>query len=611
MVATQPCSAYNVPEHALKYKVNEARVDVEWHDEWVSKYGENLPEELPPQQNWQHPLLSGRYAGTMHEDSQASDVSDFRGPIPNNARVTYFHVLEKGKRLTGMAPVYTFLDDQTLLSISFGRDSATLMVVDITDEPKILDQVDIPGRGSKMKDLMKKEARMAVFRDTSGGAYSYLNAKGYMYVPGADNTIMRIPIRDRKIQRDEMKYLNLAHQVATGTITEAILEKKPKDNKLTAILPDPSGKIWFTSKFGIIGVIDEEVRTEEGCPTIYATAVQTFASEAKLRRLFDPLPEGGEEFIQKMNQQLGPGQDLDDFAELRDEFRRIFLEGREGLAEQIQNSFSVGQDGVYVVSNLALYKLRFNDERKEIELDPTWASAYATGNLIYDNDFQIKPGHLNDGSGTTPTLVGNRHVVIVDNAPGQLHLMAYSQKDGSLVSKVPIFEPGAGAVENSVVAYEDHLIVGNTYGYVDPFAENPTPGGIHRIDFDQESGEYVKLEGWPATGHLDAKTATPKLSTPNGLIYVYNRDVEREGHHDWQLTALDFRTGLRVFRIKGYFEKGEFGDNVNVFVKRGSLGKKDYDRKVFNNLWGTFTFGPDNAIYLGAYRGFVRIMSDQ
>ncbi|MBT8450329.1 MAG: hypothetical protein KJO40_00040, partial [Deltaproteobacteria bacterium] len=95
------------------------------------------------------------------------------------------------------------------------------------------------------------------------------------------------------------------------------------------------------------------------------------------------------------------------------------------------------------------------------------------------------------------------------------------------------------------------------------------------------------------------------------LIYVYNRDVEREGHHDWQLTALDFRTGLRVFRIKGYFEKGEFGDNVNVFVKRGSLGKKDYDRKVFNNLWGTFTFGPDNAIYLGAYRGFVRIMSDQ
>jgi len=36
----------------------------------------------------------------------------------------------------------------------------------------------------------------------------------------------------------------------------------------------------------------------------------------------------------------------------------------------------------------------------------------------------------------------------------------------------------------------------------------------------------------------------------------------------------------------------------------------NYDRKVFNNIWGTFTFGPDNTVYLGAYRGFLRFWSD-
>ena len=140
--------------------------------------------------------------------------------------------------------------------------------------------------------------------------------------------------------------------------------------------------------------------------------------------------------------------------------------------------------------------------------------------MIYDNDHKIKPGHLNDGSGTTPTLVGDEHVVIVDNAPEQVNLLAFSQKDGTLISKIPLFEPGKGAVENSVVAYGNHLVVGNTYGYVDPFVENSTAGGIMRIDFDEESGTYEPVEGWPATGHFDAKTATPKLSTSRGLISV-------------------------------------------------------------------------------------------
>jgi len=468
--ADEPCSTYSVGDKGFKFKPQLANVEVKWFEEWTSRYGETLPESLPPQENWQHPILSNRYAGTMHEDSFASDVSHFPGPIPANAKVGYFHVLEKGKHLSGMAPLYTFLDDETVVTISFGRDAATLIVIDISGPPpRVLDSVKIPGRGNKMREVAGTKGRIAVFRDTSGGAYSYLASNGDVYVPGANDTIVRIPIRNRRVVRDEMVYLNLGIAVEKGTVVEEILDKKPKDNKLTAIMPDAEGRVWFTSKYGVVGVIDTlGEKTEDGCPQIYAAAIHLFAMEDKLRQLFSPLPEGAEEFFVEAKK-VQEEQEIEKFPEIRKRFRELFL-GKSDFAEQIQNSFSVGPDGVYILSNIALYKLRFNAETKKIELDPSWKDTYPQGNLVYDNDHKIKPGHLNDGSGTTPTLIGDRFVAIVDNGPEHVHLNVYRQNDGSLVSKLPLFEAGQGAVENSVVAYMDHLIVGNTYGYVDPKA---------------------------------------------------------------------------------------------------------------------------------------------
>jgi len=30
---------------------------------------------------------------------------------------------------------------------------------------------------------------------------------------------------------------------------------------------------------------------------------------------------------------------------------------------------------------------------------------------------------------------------------------------------------------------------------------------------------------------------------------------------------------------------------------------------VFNNIWGTFSFGPRNSVFIGTYRGYVRFSS--
>jgi hypothetical protein len=273
----------------------------------------------------------------------------------------------------------------------------------------------------------------------------------------------------------------------------------------------------------------------------------------------------------------------------------------------------VGDDGVYIVTDMALYKLRFNEETNDIEFDPEWKKNFIGGGLMYENDYTRKPGHLNSGSGTSPTLMDDRFVAIVDNDTSKVNICIFSQKTGKLINKFPLFQPDGSACENSIIAYKNTFIVANTYGYVDPFTSNDTPGGIMRFDYDETSGEFVPHENWPPYEEpLDAKTATPKLSTANSLVYVYNRDVEGgpTSHDDWQITALDFTTGTKVFSIKPYFEEGEFDDNVMGIMRKMSLGKDNYDRKVFNNLWGTFAFGPNNSLYIGAYRGFVRFRSD-
>ena len=105
------------------------------------------------------------------------------------------------------------------------------------------------------------------------------------------------------------------------------------------------------------------------------------------------------------------------------------------------------------------------------------------------------------------------------------------------------------------------------------------------------------------------RPATPKMSTAHGLFYVYHRDTEADGHKDWQLTAIDFRSGWPVFSIKGWFTDEAFDDNVSGIVKKKTLGKDDCGRKVFNNIWGTFSFGPRNSIFIGTYRGYVRFSS--
>lgn len=600
----QLCSDTVMPSTNFDFVVQNPEIEVYWYKEWLDYTGgkKSLPNSLPAIQKKLNPYMKFNLPSSMHEGPWATDVSNFSGPMPVNPRAQYFHVMEKGDKFSGMCPVFEFVDDSTFVTLSFGRASTTLLLLRINDSIRLLDAIDIPGRGNNVWELMGKKKRERIFHNTAGGAYSYLSGHNHIYIPGTNNNILCVEIKDEKFVNNSVKSSNIREQIAKGNLVDKQLLEQDKLNLLTAIMPDMKGNVWFTSRHGVIGLLHRSDTTEDGCWKVYATYIGKQAAMEKINTHF------AENFS---DENLSVYEQFDQLkGEALEKFQTTFM-GDESTREEIQNSFSVGSDGVYIVTNYALYKLHFNEKTKTIELDPKWLTSYRQGELIYANDHKIKPGQLNNGSGTTPTIIDTRFVAICDNDSNQVNLCVFSQETGQLVFKYKLFSDKGAAVENSVVAYGNSIIVGNTYGYEDVFEENPTPGGIMRFDFNQEKNTYELVTDWPLSGLYDCKTATPKLSTASGLIYVYNRsENDNSEQHDWQITAIDFVTGLRVFSLRPYFEKGEFDDNVNFLLKWGSLGSKNYDQKVFNNIWATFTFGPGNSFYIGNYRGFLRVYSD-
>jgi hypothetical protein len=120
---------------------------------------------------------------------------------------------------------------------------------------KLLDAVEVPGRGHSALSLISKKKRMELFRNTMGGAYSYLSKDRYMYIPAVNNDIMRIYVGDGKFDLNRMDYINVTDQMSWGNILNKDLNAHKRENHLTAILPDKYGNIWFTSQQGIVGVV--------------------------------------------------------------------------------------------------------------------------------------------------------------------------------------------------------------------------------------------------------------------------------------------------------------------------------------------------------------------
>ena len=215
--------------------------------------------------------------------------------------------------------------------------------------------------------------------------------------------------------------------------------------------------------------------------------------------------------------------------------------------EIIENSFAVAEDGVYIVSDYALYRF-VRDESGRILVD--WRTEY-------DRGPGMKPGHITRGSGTSVSLVGDTDglVVITDNAEPRIHVLFIRRLDGTIICQMPLFEEGRSGTDISVACFEHADATGAGTGRYSVIAENnwghhrfptshPEPG-LSRVDLVRHSdGTTTCEEVWtnPVRG-----ICVFKLSFGSGLVYTYWRHSDSPVT-SWVLSGIEFASGDTAFR---------------------------------------------------------------
>jgi len=324
--------------------------------------------------------------------------------------------------------------------------------------------------------------------------------------------------RDRAVLGTAARRLEVVAHDDSGFHLERVYDLAPAvpgGDAVTAVLPDWTGRYWFVTRQGLVGTVD---------------------------------PQNGR------------------------------IATRELAGEEIENSFAVGPDGVFIVSDHAMYGFTADAASGAPEIG--WRE-------VYDRGTRRKVGQIDQGSGTTPTLLGEEWVAIADNAEPRLNVLVYRRRRDvagtRLLCREPVFPPGASATENTFVGFGHSLIVENNAGY-DIF---PTmmfgrtgAGGVARVDLDDD-GEGCHVV-WQS-GEV-SQTAVPKLSLGNGLLYLYTKLPGAPWWTDaYYLTAVDFRTGETVYGV----------------LTGTGLG--------YDNHWAAITIGPDGTAYVGTLRGLLAV----
>lgn len=256
-----------------------------------------------------------------------------------------------------------------------------------------------------------------------------------------------------------------------------------------------------------------------------------------------------------------------------------------GSNGEIENSFATDQNGgVYLATNRRLYRFGAGSD----------GVPKIAWQIAYPNSGEHKPGQVDDGTGTTPTVMPGGYVNITDNAD-PMDIMVYRtaahptatvtrrghRRTVSLprqVCRVPIFAKGAGADENSLISAGRIIIAEDNYGYNDPTSVQgkvTTPGFV-RVDLNANGKGCHRV--WTNTTE-SAPTVVSKLALGNGLLYTYTTNA----NGDWYWTALDYRTGAVVYKV----------------LAGNGLG--------YNNNYAGISISPAGTAYLGALGGILAL----
>jgi hypothetical protein len=468
----------------------------------------------------------------IHDDGWQTDSMRFSGPLGRSPQTT-------STLLSRDCATIAFDRRGRIVSICIGASGPQLYMFD----PNTLDTLatfSLPPRTAE--DIMLNPN---LFQDFSNGGYFYLDNQDRVVTGTTSQHIYVIAERGGSPgfklvgDYDLSRYLHV-------------------DEELTSALPDSNGLLWFVARRdGVVGTLNFKTR------------------QVHVIRL-----------------------------------------GHGGLGE-IENSFATDQHGgVYIATNRKLYRFtatpaprkhrrhKHKKKAKRRRKHHRHNRARSTGvprivwQVTYPNSFEHKVGQVDDGTGTTPTVMQGGYVNITDNAD-PMDIVVYRTaprpmrvvkrhhhrrrvRIRRLVCKVPIFQRGSGADENSLIVAGRAMIAENNYGYVNPSSVTGgkvTAPGFVRVDINRNGRGCHRV--WTNNSER-APTVVSKVSLGNGLIYTYTK---ASGPMDpWYWTAIDFRTGRTVYKqLSG----------------TGNLG--------YNNNYAGIAIGPNGREYLGVLGGMISL----
>jgi hypothetical protein len=237
------------------------------------------------------------------------------------------------------------------------------------------------------------------------------------------------------------------------------------------------------------------------------------------------------------------------------------------------------------VSSQNMYRI---DAGPDDQPNMVWSAPYDTIGTTKDGQYEL-------GSGTSPTVLGEgKYVAITDNAI-PMKVVVYrtgerlKPKEERVVCQVPVFTDTPGALSNSLIGSRLSLIASNNYNYWWDWTTGKTLSasapGFTRIDIDPNGKGCTQV--W--TNTEVSTTVSPRLSTKTGLIYTVSREYDPDavnsdgtnGVYVYYWIALDFRTGETVWK------------------KLAGTGDE------FDSFYPALAIGPNKALYVGAYGGFM------
>jgi hypothetical protein len=246
------------------------------------------------------------------------------------------------------------------------------------------------------------------------------------------------------------------------------------------------------------------------------------------------------------------------------------------LHETIANGHAVSeQSAAYIASDSAMYRFDADAFGRPVQ---TWREPYAKGT-------GVKPGQVELGTGTTPTIMGGKYVAITDNAQPYMHVLVYKcakkVKGKRLTTAVPVFQAFKSCTENSLICTEKSIIVENNFGYIEPGIDTvdgrtSTPG-VTRIDLDKDG---VGHKVW-TNDSVSIPSAISKMSLANGIVYCYSKPAGPGTTDPWYFTAVDFRTGKVLWK------------------QLSGTGQ------LYDNFYAGTYIGPDGTLYQGVIGGIV------